>query len=162
MNNSFEEFGSPDDYVDLDGCSSFASGMDMFNQPLSSTPSNSPPVPDVTLTPSMPEPANEPIQLKSEAASTSKPDKTRVGLPLNLPFPDIFSIKVEKAIQGGNVLPMRRSLVAEICAFYSGFCNNPQQGDYKRMAMKTCEKFPELKDLTGSRYWVCYFLFNVL
>ena len=144
------------DYVSLDGCSTFASGMGMFNHPLSSS-INSPQVPDlapdVTLTPSTP--TNNPIKLKSEATSSSKLDKARVGLPLNLPFPDRFSIKVEKAIQDGNVLSMRRSLIAEICTFYSGICSNPQQGDYKRIAIKTCEKFPELKDVTGSRFWVC-------
>ena len=32
--------------------------------------------------------------------------------------------------------------------------SHPQQGDYKRMALLTCEKFPSLKDSDPSKYWV--------
>lgn len=82
--------------------------------------------------------------------------KTNLGLPLHLPFPDRFSIKVEKAIESGNVLPVRRQLIADLATFYHGHCSEPLQGDYKKMALKACERFPELKDVTGSSYCVWY------
>ena len=57
-------------------------------------------------------------------------------------------MRVETAIESGNVLKVRRQLIADFGMFYIGMCPNPQQGDYKRIAIVICEKFPELKDST--------------
>ncbi len=82
-----------------------------------------------------------------------------LGLPDHLPFPERFSIRVENAIRDGNVLSVRSQLIADISTFYYGLASHPQQGDYKRMALLTCEKFPSLKDSDPSKYWVRYDLY---
>ena len=78
----------------------------------------------------------------------------QLGLPDHLPFPERFSIRVEKAIRDGNVLSVRSQLIADISTFYYRLASHPQQGDYKRMALLTCEKFPSLKDSDPSKHWV--------
>lgn len=123
----------------------------MFNTPLTSTPST------LSFEEDLPDASFEtppPIPDTNEA-STSKEKKEHMGLPLNLSFPDKFSIRVKSAITAGNVLPVRRQLIADIATFYHGLCSTLRQGDYKRIAMKMCERFPELKeDITDSQYWV--------
>ena len=77
-------------------------------------------------------------------------------------FQNVFPsecVRVENAIRDGNVLSVRSQLIADISTFYYGLASHPQQGDYKRMALLTCEKFPSLKDSDPSKYWVCYDLY---
>ena len=162
------------DYVNLDTPSSFSSGADIFGVPLQSStciaecPSLS--VPDSGIELPSQQMATEQsisggvaitIGHHGEAAEEQTPakqppmpkDKNK-GISGNLPFPNRFSIRVEKAIEDGNVLPVRRQLIADVGIFYSGICSHPQQGDYKRMAIMICDKFPELKDSNNARYWV--------
>lgn len=112
-------------------------------------------------------PALNPVQsvMESVLASSSPCPRTPLsrismnhdgstGLPKELPFPDCFSIQVEAAIQNNNVLPVRLKLINDISHFYYGICKHPRQGDYKRIARKACDRFPELKDANVERYWV--------
>jgi hypothetical protein len=69
---------------------------------------------------------------------------------------------VETAIESGNVLKVRRQLIADFGMFYIGMCPNPQQGDYKRIAIVICEKFPELKDSIASRFWVRFIFYRLV
>ncbi|XP_028395728.1 uncharacterized protein LOC114519757, partial [Dendronephthya gigantea] len=75
-------------------------------------------------------------------------------LPQNLPFPERLSIKVEAAINNGSVASERTQLIADIGTFYFGLSHHPRQGDYKRIAILVCERFPELRDSNPSNYWV--------
>lgn len=151
-------------FVNMQSYNSHSSGMsamDIFNCPLSSTPDNvrrSPPE-TVSLSPVLVPPV-ESTKVTNETRcpnvstgdkndlSTSKSTNPSKGLPANLPFPSKFSMRVETAIESGNVLKVRRQLIADFGMFYIGMCPNPQQGDYKRIAIVICEKFPELKDST--------------
>ena len=75
-------------------------------------------------------------------------------LPDPLPFPSNFSIAVQQAIDQGSILPVRRQFVSDVGLFYFGLTSHPQQGDYKRIALLICQKFPELRDTTPATYWV--------
>ena len=162
LENIFSHVGGFGDFTDLEPVDQFSSSLAMFNSPLTSTPSYF----NGDLPVREEKPAQGPVAKECKLStskgpvakpSTSKPsknDKSNLGLPLHLPFPDRYSIKVEKAIEAGNVLPVRRQLIADLATFYHGLCSEPLQGDYKRMALKACERFPELKDVTGSSYWV--------
>lgn len=81
-------------------------------------------------------------------------------LPDPLPFPNNFSVAVQQAIDNGSVLSVRRHLVNDIGSFYFGLTSHPQQGDYKRIALLICKKFPELRDSTPSNYWVSFSYFQ--
>jgi hypothetical protein len=70
-----------------------------------------------------------------------------------LPFPNNFSVAVQQAIDNGSVLSVWRHLVNDIGSFYFGLTSHPQQGDYKRIALLICKKFPELRDSTPT-WWV--------
>ncbi len=97
-----------------------------------------------------------PARIKSDQCQESSL-KRKYGnspLPDPLPFPDNFSVAVQQAISNGSVLPVRRQLINDIGSFYLGLTNHPQQGDYKRMALLICQKFPELRDTSPSSYWV--------
>ena len=88
---------------------------------------------------------------KKVVANDSGSGKQKYGnspLPNPLPFPSNFSIAVQQAIDKGSVLPVRRQLISDIGLFYFGLTSHPQQGDYKRIALLICEKFPELRDTT--------------
>ncbi|CAB4022226.1 Hypothetical predicted protein [Paramuricea clavata] len=95
---------------------------------------------------------------KLEASSTQPKEKGKTdssALLTHLPFPDRLSIKVETAIASGNVLSARKQLIAAVgLGFFYDLVTHPQHGDYKRMAIRTCEKFPELKDANSSTFWV--------
>lgn len=93
----------------------------------------------------------------NHAASTprhSKSTEETSGLPKDLPFPQCFSIAVERAIADNNVQPVRLKLMNDISSFYYGICKHPRQGDYCRIARKVCDRFPELKDVNSDKYWV--------
>lgn len=77
-------------------------------------------------------------------------------LPDPLPFPNNFSVAVQQAIDNETVLSVRQHLVNDIGSFYFGLTSHPQQGDYKRIALLICKKFPELRDSTPSNYWVSF------
>lgn len=77
-------------------------------------------------------------------------------LPGHLPFPDRFSIRVEEAICNNNILSVRRQLISDLGSFYYALSKHPLQGDYKRMALAVCDKFPDLRDSNPSSYWVCF------
>ena len=179
LENIFSHVGGLGDFTDLEPVDQFSSSLAMFNSPLTSTPisyfNEALPVrdekpaqgpvakeckPSTSKAPvakeCKPSTSKEPVakECKPSTSKPSKNDKSNLGLPLHLPFPDRYSIKVEKAIEAGNVLPVRRQLIADFATFYHGLCSEPLQGDYKRMALKACERFPELKDVTGSSYWV--------
>ena len=179
LENIFSHVGGLGDFTDLEPVDQFSSSLAMFNSPLTSTPisyfNEALPVrdekpaqgpvakeckPSTSKAPvakeCKPSTSKEPVakECKPSTSKPSKNDKSNLGLPLHLPFPDRYSIKVEKAIEAGNVLPVRRQLIADLATFYHGLCSEPLQGDYKRMALKACERFPELKDVTGSSYWV--------
>lgn len=83
-------------------------------------------------------------------------------LPDPLPFPCNFSVVVQRAIDNGSVLSVRRHLVNDIGSFYLGLTSHPQQGDYKRIALLVCKKFPELRDSTPSNYWVSFSHFKIV
>lgn len=83
----------------------------------------------------------------------NKPADTTT-LPQNLPFPESFSIRVQLAIKNGSVAPERTQLIADVGIFYYGLSSHPKQGDYKRIAILVCEKFPELRDSSQASYWV--------
>ena len=89
-----------------------------------------------------------------ESQASSKDEETK--LSDELPFPNKFSIKVQKAIDADKVLSVRRELIAELASFYSTLSKYPHQGDYKRMALKVCDQFPDLRDSNPSHYWVCF------
>lgn len=89
---------------------------------------------------------------ESQASSKDKGTK----LSDELPYLDKFSIKVQEAIDDDKVLSVRRQLIAEVGSFYLTLSKYPQQGDYKRMAVKVCDQFPDLKDSNPSYYWVCF------
>ncbi len=127
--------------------------MELFHTSLSSIPVTSTPLQENSDVANPP--AISPVLVKKE----EEKENIHTGLPANLPFPDRFSMKVEMAINAGNILPQRKQLIA---TFYYSICSNPLQGDYKCIAIKMCEKFPELKDSTGPRYWVCDLFFSSL
>ncbi|XP_028419230.1 uncharacterized protein LOC114544961 [Dendronephthya gigantea] len=58
------------------------------------------------------------------------------------------------AIKNGSVAPERTQLIADVGTFYYGLSSHPKQGDYKRIAILVCEKFPELRDFNQASYWV--------
>lgn len=105
-----------------------------------------------------------PINALADVSNTSlnqstKREKSRDGvqsgcLPEILPFPSRFSRCVENAMEKGSVLPVRTFVIADIGAFFYGMTSHPKQGEYKRMALLTCKKFPELKDSNPTNYWV--------
>ena len=92
-------------------------------------------------------------QYMNDAGKDNQKDKT-CGLPDHLPFPNKFSMKVEAAIAQGNILIARKQLISDVGMFYYGMATHPYQGDYKRIAIKVCEKFPQLKDSNASSFWV--------
>ena len=91
---------------------------------------------------------------KEESGGSSTVVKER--LPHHLPFPDRFSIRVEEAITSDNILSVRRQLISDVGSFYYALSKHPLQGDYKRMALAVCDKFPDLRDSNPSSYWVCF------
>lgn len=111
------------------------------------------------------EPVKEPLSPCHTPPTTSTPTTKRKQkvcgsrekgstLPTHLPFPDRFSIKVENSIANGNVLSARKQLIADIGQFYYGIASHPIHGDYRKMAIRTCERFPELKDSNSPNFWV--------
>ena len=83
--------------------------------------------------------------------------KTR--LPDQLPFPDTgvgFLSELRKPFLLIKVLFVRRQLVADLASFYYALSKHPLQGDYKRMALAVCNKFPDLRDSNPSSYWVSF------
>ena len=101
---------------------------------------------------------------KEESGGSSTVAKER--LPGHLPFPDRFSIRVEEAISNHDILSVRRQLICDLGSFYYALSKHPLQGDYKRIALAVCDKFPDLRDSSPSSYWVCflniYHLLNIL
>ena len=97
-------------------------------------------------------------QEDSGRSSSATAEKTR--LPDHLPFPDRFSITVEQAISANQVLSVRRQLISDLGAFYFALSKHPLQGDYKRMALLICNKFPDLRDSNPSSYWVCFIILS--
>ena len=87
---------------------------------------------------------------------------SKARLPDHLPFPDHFSIRVEEAIALNQVLSVRKQLISDIGAFYFALSKHPLQGDYKRMALRICDKFPDLRDSCPSSYWVCFVILCLL
>lgn len=94
-------------------------------------------------------------QKKCNFQSDKTPNSSE-ALPQNLPFPERLSIKVEAAISNGSVVHERTQLIADVGTFYYGLSRHPRQGDYKRIAILVCERFPELRDSNPSNYWVSY------
>lgn len=98
-----------------------------------------------------------PASVKSNQSCESSLKRKPYGnspLPGPLPFPDNFSGAVQQGIANGSVVPVRRQLINDVGSFYLGLTTHPQQGDYKRMALLICQKFPELRDTSRSSYWV--------
>jgi len=77
-------------------------------------------------------------------------------LPAHLSFLDKFSIRVEEAISSDIILSVRKQLFSGLGSFYYALSKHPLQGDYKRMALAVCDKFPNLRDSNPSSYWVCF------
>jgi hypothetical protein len=94
-------------------------------------------------------------QIKCNYQSGKSPNSDE-ALPHNLPFPERLSIKVEAAISNRSVVSERTQLIADVSTFYYGLSRHPRQGDYKRIAILVCERFPELRDSNPSNYWVSY------
>jgi len=44
----------------------------------------------------------------------------------------------------------------DLGSFYYALSKHPLQGDYKRMTLGVCDKFPDLRDSNPSTYWVCF------
>ena len=175
-------------YMDVDdtGYVSSKSATAVFRSPLTSTPmqSKKTTVPQVPATSSYPAPSCtpqlfplvcnpvinptpcQPSTCSSLNTTDVKPipanvSTTSSGLPTVLPFPKRFSVRVETAISAGNVLPVRRYLIADVGSFYLGLTSHPSPTDYKRVAVLLCEKFPELKD-GSSEFWVINQLYYFL
>ena len=87
---------------------------------------------------------------------------SKARLPDHLPFPDHFSIRVEEAIASNQVLAVRKQLISDIGAFYFALSKHPLQGDYKRIALRICDKFPDLRDSCPSSYWVSFVILCLL
>ena len=87
---------------------------------------------------------------------------SKARLPDHLPYPDHFSIRMEEAIASKQVLSVRKQLISDIGAFYFAPSKHPLQGDYKRMALRICDKFPDLRDSCPSSYWVCFVILCLL
>ncbi|XP_028415713.1 uncharacterized protein LOC114539287 [Dendronephthya gigantea] len=136
--------------ANIENCGAFSNGVDILSMPspcMQSTPTTNPVCKDALSSSQVSTPS-------PKMKKTPKMEKSKAaGLPTDMGFPERFSMKVERAIEEGNILPVRRQLIADIAQFYQGLSNSPQQGDYKRIALKTCEKFPQLKDSTGTNFW---------
>ena len=154
------EVGDLVKYVNMEdtGYSSFHSATDIFNTPLSPTPihSSSPttmPVEEAEMRglgnliqlPVMPSDKS----LKVKTAPKHQPVQNLVDFQPSC----LFQKRVETAIEG-NFLPVRKHLISNIGTIYLVLTSHPNHGDYKRMAVLICEKFPELKDASASYFWV--------
>ena len=75
----------------------------------------------------------------------------------NVPLPSHFSRTVQSAIDNNtlNHQTSKCAFVRECVLFYEGICQFPTEKEYSAISKAVVDKYPCLKDIRSSEYWVC-------
>ena len=80
--------------------------------------------------------------------------KLTKNIPEPVPFPDRWSPRVQAAIDSSRLPEVRKQFITDAGGFYYGMCKHPAQGDYRRIAIALCNKFPVLRDPNDLKFYV--------
>lgn len=101
-------------------------------------------------------------QVQSQPVSMSSVKSvSQRRLPSPCPVPDVFSERVMKAIENGDIQGNTKlALIREAGLFYYGICPNPTGAEYDVMSRTLCDNFTDLKNKipVNGMYWVSSFL----
>lgn len=76
-------------------------------------------------------------------------------------FPEKFSRRVSTAIETGQLVAENRSAFVRECVdFYEPIIPTPTREQFNEISRGLCDRYPTLKDVKKTVYWVCGYIVN--
>lgn len=80
---------------------------------------------------------------------------SRFDVVTSISFPEKFSRRVSTAIESGELFAENRSAFVRECVdFYEPILPHPTKEQFNEISRGLCDKYPTLKDMKKTVYWV--------